>query len=130
MDMITIILGGGLTLFLLFIISGILYIIIRNLINGRKFHYLLEQEFSKLRLSKMLTALGLSKKDYIYQTRVPDIQRQMNNCSDCTNTVECDEELSAQDIDISNIEFCDNEAELKGIKQRQSTIDTETESTR
>jgi hypothetical protein len=90
-----------------------------NLINGRKFHHSLEQEFNKLRLSNMLAALGINKTAYIYQTSVKDIHQQMDNCSACSNTGECDSNLAKQKIDIATIDFCNNEAQLKEIKQRQ-----------
>jgi hypothetical protein len=90
-----------------------------NLINGRKFHHSLEQDFNKLRLSNMLTALGINKTAYIYQTSVKDIHQQMDNCSACTNTGECDSNLADKKIDITSIDFCNNEAELKAIKQQQ-----------
>jgi Family of unknown function (DUF6455) len=120
MDTITVTVGGTLLLMVSWFMLRLSYTVAMNLINGRKFHHALEQEFSKLRLSKMLAALGISKTDYIYQTSVKDIQQQMKSCSDCTNTNECDEKLSKPDINITEIEFCNNEADLKTIKQNQS----------
>jgi hypothetical protein len=120
MDTITIIVGGALVLLLTFFLLRLSYIIFMNLVNGRKFHHSLEQQFLKLRFSNMLSALGINKTAYIYQTSVNDIQRHMSNCSDCTHTDDCDEKLSAANLDVSEIEFCNNEAELKEIKQQQS----------
>ena len=120
MDTITVIVGGALLVMVSWFMLRLSYTVAMNLINGRKFHHALEQEFSKLRLSNMLTALGISKTDYIYQTSVKDIHQQMKSCSDCTNTNECDEKLSKPDIDITEIEFCNNEEDLKTIKQNQS----------
>jgi len=114
------IVGGALALLLTGFILRLSYTILINLINGRKFHHALEQEFSKLRLSRMLTALGISKTDYIYQSSVKDINQQMKSCSDCNNTEVCDEKLAAPEIDVSEIEFCNNEADLKQLKQRQA----------
>ncbi len=114
------IVGGALVAMVSWFILRLTYTIAINLINGRKFHHALEQKFGKLRLSSMLTALGISKTDYIYQTSVKDINQQMKSCSDCTNTDECDEKLATSDLDVSEIEFCNNEEELKAIKQRQS----------
>jgi len=113
------IVGGALVAMVSWFMLRLTYTIAINLINGRKFHHALEQEFSKLRLSKMLTTLGISKTDYIYQTSVKDIQLQMKSCSDCSNTDECDEKLATPEIDISDIAFCNNEAELIQIKQKQ-----------
>lgn len=114
------IMGGALALLLAGFMLRLFYTIAKNLINGRKFHLALEQEFNKLRLSNMLTALGINKTNYIYQTSVKDIQQQMNHCSDCTNTSTCDDKLSTVELDVSEIEFCNNEAELKKLKQQQS----------
>lgn len=114
------IVGGALVLLIAGFMLRLFYTIAKNLINGRKFHHSLEQEFNKLRLSNMLTALGINKTDYIYQTSVKDINQQMNQCSDCSNTDECDEKLSIPEVDISEIEFCNNEAKLKELKQQQA----------
>ncbi len=111
--MITIIVGGALLLLLAIFTLRLFYTIIINLINGRKFHHSLLQEFNKLRLSHMLTALGVNKKAYIYQASVNDIQQHMKSCSACVNTDECDDRLSQPDLDVSEIGFCNNEAELK-----------------
>ena len=121
MNMLTTIVIGSLTLFLAIFTIRLSYNIIVNIINGRKFHQALEQEFSKLRLNNMLAALGINKTDYIYQTNVKDIHQQMKNCTDCTNTTECDEKVVTPDIDITKIEFCNNEEELQKIKHQQST---------
>jgi len=118
--MVTIIVGGALVILLASFLLRLTYTILLNLINGRKFHHSLEQEFNKLRLSNMLTALGINKKAYIYQTSVKDIHQHMDSCSACTNTDECDEKLSADNVDITEIEFCNNEKKLVEIKQQQS----------
>ena len=112
------IMGGGLILLLTAFVLRLSYTIMTNLVNGRKFHHSLEQQFNKLRLSNMLVALGINKTDYIYQTNVNDIQQQMRSCSACANTEECDDKLSNSAIEITDIEFCNNEADLKEIKQK------------
>jgi len=119
MDIITIIVGGALGLFITYFLLRLFYTVFSNLISGRKFHHALAQQFDSLRLSKMLTALGISKTDYIYQTNVNDIHQQMNSCSACENTNECDDRLSKPDLNITEIEFCNNETELKEIKLQQ-----------
>ena len=120
MDTITIIVGGALLAMVVWFLLQLSYSILGNLVKGRKFHSNLQQQFSQLRLSKMLGALGINKTDYIYQTKVKDIRQQMKNCTDCTNTVECDEKLATPALDVTDIDFCNNEAELKNIKKSQS----------
>lgn len=122
MDTMTMIVGAALVAMVSWFMLRLTYTIAINLINGRKFHHALDQKFSKLRLSKMLSALGISKTDYIYQSSVRDIQRQMKSCSDCNNTDECDEKLTTPDIDVTEIEFCNNEEELKELKQKHSEL--------
>lgn len=120
MDTVTMIVGGALALLLAAFIVRLSYAILLNLIKGRKFHHALSEEFSQLRLSNMLSALGINRNDYIYQNSVKDIQHQMKNCADCKNTDECDTKLASPNLDISAIDFCNNEADLKEIKQQQS----------
>ena len=120
MNMITIIVGGTLTIFLAIFIMRLFYTIYINMVNGQTFNHALEQELNRLRLSNMLTALGINKTDYLYQNSIKDIHQQMKNCSVCTNTDECDEKLTTPDVEVTEIDFCNNEADLKEIKQRQS----------
>ena len=124
MDTITVIVGGALLVMVSWFLLRLSYTIAINLINGRTFHHALEQEFSKLRLNNMLTALSINKTDYMYQTRVKDIQQQMKSCSDCTNTNECDEKLATPNVDVTEIEFCNNEEKLKEIKHHQSKTES------
>ncbi len=121
MNTTTMIVGGALALLLVSFIFRLIYTITTNMINGRKFHLELEQEFNKFRLSNMFSALGINKTAYIHQSKVKDIHQQMKSCSSCENTDECDEKLATPNVDINEIKFCNNEAELKEIKQNQST---------
>lgn len=121
MNTTTIIVGGALALLLVGFILRLIYTVATNMRNGRKFHLALEQELYKFRLSNMLSALGIDKTAYIYQSKVKDIHRQMKSCSSCGNTDECDEKLAESNVDITEIKFCNNEAELKEIKRNQST---------
>lgn len=109
------IVGGALTLLLTGFVLRLFYTILINLINGRKFHHSLMQDFNNLRLSNMLTALGINKTSYIYQTNVNDIHRQMKSCAACDSTDVCDDKLSQPGLNVTEIEFCNNEAELKEI---------------
>jgi len=119
MDMITVIVGGALGLFITYFVLRLFYVVFSNLASGRKFHHSLEKQFDHLRLSKMLIALGINKTAYIYQNNVNDIHKQMDSCSACDNADKCDERLAEPDLKISEIAFCNNEAELKEIKNQQ-----------
>ncbi|MBE9568384.1 MAG: hypothetical protein IMF14_06780 [Proteobacteria bacterium] len=119
MDIVTLIISGTLGLFLLYFVFRLSYVIAANLVNGRKFHHALEYEFDKLRLSRMLGALGINKTAYIYQTNVNDIKQQMENCTACENTDICDEKLSGDDLSTDDIAFCNNEKDLKAMNLKE-----------
>lgn len=121
MDIITLIIGGALVLLVGGFLLRLSYTIFRNLINGRKFHHALEDELDRLRLSNMLKALGINKTLYSYQTNVNDMKRQMDSCASCDNTERCDDKLATENVDITEIEFCNNEAELINIKAQQDS---------
>ena len=123
MDIFTIIVGSLLAALFTYFIVRFVLTIGNNLVKGRSFHDSLENSFDDLRLSKMLQRLGIDKYRYIRVNRVVDIERHMDNCSRCENTATCDERLAAAAngnarIDVDNIDFCNNEEELKTIEQR------------
>ena len=117
MDIISLVIGGVLLALVGIFVLRLFYVIARNLISGRKFHQSLEKEFNRLRLSRMLAALGINKSQYIHETRVVDIRQQMASCSQCDNTDECDSKLASGDINVDAIDFCNNEESLKDIKR-------------
>ena len=121
MDIVTLIVGGALLLMVSAFVFRLFYIIVFNLIKGRQFHQALEKEFDRLRLSNMLSALGINKAKYIHTTASTKIKKQMDSCEQCANTNECDAKLSQGEIEIDSIDFCNNEAELKEIKQNQAS---------
>lgn len=121
MDIVTLIVGGTLLLMVGTFALRLLYIIVFNLIKGRRFHQALEKEFDRLRLSNMLVALGINKSKYIHTTGSIDIKKQMASCTQCEKTDECDTKTSQGEIKIDSIEFCNNKAQLKEIKQRQTS---------
>jgi hypothetical protein len=119
MDIFSLIVSSALGLFLIYFIVRLSYVIMVNLINGRKFHQSLEHEFDKLRLSRMLGALGINKTAYIYQTNVNDIRQQMESCASCKNTDVCDEKLSGEELSTDDIAFCNNEKDLKEMQLKE-----------
>ena len=118
MDIFSLVISSALGLSLVYFIARLSYVIVINLINGRKFHQSLEHEFDKLRLSRMLAALGINKTAYIYQTNVNDIKQHMESCASCKNTDVCDEKLTGEELSTDDIAFCNNEKDLKAMNLR------------
>lgn len=92
--------------------------IVFNLSVGKRYRESLAQQLDTFRLSKMLGALGVDINDYLHQERAVDIHDQMQRCSSCSQTEQCDDRLAAGQIDSDQIGFCDNEQTLVSIVER------------
>lgn len=93
--------------------------IVFNLNAGKKYRQSLARELEKLRLNKMLSALGVDVNTYLHSERIADIQQQMNRCSGCSQTAECDDRLSEGRIGAADIGFCNNEQALQDMVEKQ-----------
>jgi len=92
--------------------------IVFNTRSGMKYRQRLAEQLARLRLGKMLTALGINTDSYLSIERAVDIQKQMERCSACTNTGECDTRLAEGAVDAGSIDYCNNEASLQNIAER------------
>jgi hypothetical protein len=86
---------------------------------GMKYRQGLADQLDRLRLGKMLTALGIDTNSYLSSERAVDIRKQMERCNACANTEECDTQLAAGATDTGSIDYCNNEASLQKIAERQ-----------
>jgi hypothetical protein len=115
MDIFTIIVGGALALFLLYVIIRMSYVIMRNVIVSMEFRKNLARKVHALRLNNMLGALGIDVTRYLHSERVLDIEEHIEKCSTCQNTATCDDQLASGPVSAGSIDFCNNEQALKHI---------------
>jgi hypothetical protein len=94
--------------------------IVFNTRSGMKYRQALAQQLNHLRLGKMLTALGIDRDSYLSSERVVDIHEQMERCSTCANTENCDKQLDEATVNADTIDYCNNEASLQKIARRLS----------
>jgi len=94
--------------------------IIFNMKKGRKYRQALAQKIQQLRLNKMLTALGIDPTAYLHDEQITDIHKHMERCETCENTEQCDEALSTNKLDPTEIGFCNNEQSLQKIAKTQT----------
>ena len=87
--------------------------IVFNYKAGMKYREILARQIERLRLGKMLAALGIDIDTYVSMDRTVDIREQITRCKACDNTEECDDRLAEGIIDTDNISFCNNEKSLK-----------------
>jgi Family of unknown function (DUF6455) len=124
MNVYTLLTSIALFLLLAYFIQLLFRRIRSNVITGQKYRTLLHQQLDSLRMSKMMSALGINKERYLHQQSVNDIQHQMKRCGDCANTDQCDEALTGGSFATTDIGFCDNEPELAEILKAQSQATT------
>lgn len=84
-----------------------------NVETGMQYRRDLAEKLDKLRLGKMLAALGVNINRYLNGERMVDIHQQMQRCSACANTQTCDDKLTKGDVAADNIPFCNNEESLR-----------------
>jgi hypothetical protein len=84
-----------------------------NFRTGMLYRDRLARQIDRLRLGKMLAALGISRDTYISRERAVDIREQMTRCDACTNTATCDEKLEQETVTADEIGFCNNEQALR-----------------
>jgi hypothetical protein len=104
-------LGLMLVVFIVLLLAAIVF----NTRAGMKYRQGLASQLERLRLGKMLTALGIGADNYLSTVRAADIREQMNRCNDCANTGECDTRLAAGPVDAGSIDYCNNEASLQKL---------------
>jgi len=86
--------------------------IVFNVRAGMAYRERLAGKIEKMRLGKMLAALGVDIDAYISNERGVDIHDHVVRCNQCTNTNECDERISQGNINADDIAFCNNEQSL------------------
>jgi hypothetical protein len=118
--MISIVIGGLLAVLTLAFTVLLVSAIIFNVKAGKKYRKSLANSVHQLRLSKMLTALGVDLDAYLHTERMVDIQQHMDRCSTCENVEKCDDQLSRGELDAAELSFCNNEQSLQEIARKNS----------
>lgn len=119
MDIISVITTSLLGVIFASVIVLLLLIIIFNLSAGAEYREPLARRVQNLRLNKMLCALGIDTYKYLHKENAETIKQHVERCTECVNTTECDEEISNGNVDITNIDYCNNEESLKKILERK-----------
>ena len=120
MNFLSVTLAGLLTLLTLTFAVLLVSAIIFNVNAGRKYRKSLAAKVDQLRLSKMLTALGIDVTAYLHSESMVDIHRHMSRCSACENTAICDDNLASGEIDSADIGFCNNEQSLQEMVRKSA----------
>jgi Family of unknown function (DUF6455) len=115
MDFFTLIAGTLLIAAISYVILRLAVVIAFNVKTGILYRQKLASKINDLRLSRMLTALGIDINQYLHNERVIDIADQMNRCVSCENTQTCDDDMLKGKVSVYSIDYCNNEQTLKKI---------------
>ena len=92
-----------------------------NVLHGLSFHESLLAQISDLRLGKMMDGLQINKARYVQQENIIDIHDHMNRCNSCENTTNCDDNLINNKVNVKSLDYCNNEATLQDLIDKQNT---------
>ena len=99
------------TLAVIIVIVGLPRDIVRNSLNGIMHRKQVLERLDRLRLGKMLSAMGIDETEYVYKTRLTDIETHMQRCKGCNAKQECDRQLASEAVSEAE-KFCPNNADL------------------
>ncbi len=94
--------------------------ILFNMKRGLRYRQLVAEQVERLRLARMLRALGVDVGAYVHHGRIVEIDEQMKRCAACANTKTCDEELANGKVDVGHIGYCENEGSLKELVESRA----------
>lgn len=114
MQIISFILLAVLALSMVMVSIFFVYVISKNMQQGRIFRRKLALSLQQLRMCKIIHALGLDFDVYLHTSTVQNINHNMSQCKNCSSTQACDEKLSQQSIELKEIEFCPVHASFPG----------------
>jgi hypothetical protein len=118
MNIVSLLVAGMLGLMAAVFAVWLFIAIIFNLRVGIRYRKSLVEEFERLRLSRMLEALGVDVNHYLHEEAIIDIHNHMKRCGACENIAECDDRLDSGDLAADDIAFCNNEKSLQTLVRR------------
>ena len=102
---------------------GFVLLISRNVKQGRVVRQRLAERIESLRMSKMLSALGIDFSSYLHQVPLNKINASMNKCDDCSTLDQCDDKLQQKTLQPEEIDFCPNQdclTQFTELKKQQN----------
>ena len=117
LDIASLVITLLLSLLMLFLLVRLPLAILGNLRMGHRFREGLADSLDKLRLSRMLTFLGIERADYLHGQQGLEIKKHMEKCDACDAKSRCDQVLdSAEPAPVESLGFCANIDDLKTLR--------------
>lgn len=117
MDIASLVITVLLSLLMLYLLVRLPLAILGNLRAGHRFRAGLAKALDDLRLSRMLTFLGIERGDYLHSQQGLEIRKHMEKCEACDAKARCDQVLdSDKPTPVESLGFCANIDDLKTIR--------------
>ena len=124
LDLLSLVIGGVLIVMLLLLIFRLPLAIVSNLRAGHRFRKSMAMALDELRLSRMLSHLGIDRDKYLHEESALAIKQHMQRCDACDAKDSCDQALEQhkdreRPADAEQLGFCANIDDLKQIRDRR-----------
>ena len=103
-----------------FPIVGLYFLILitGNVKQGLVVRQQLAKRVESLRMTEMLSRLGLDFDQYLHTVPLTKVSESMGKCESCPTTEACDQKLIEEKLEIIDIDFCPNQDCLGHFKQQ------------
>ena len=95
------------------------FAISRSLKRGGDYRQELAVRLEEVRHGSMLKALDIDVTNYLFQTNLSDVHRQMQACNDCDKFQLCESSLKEEPVTLDKVSFCRNHKDLLTLKAAQ-----------
>lgn len=117
MDIASLVITVLLALLMLYLLVRLPLAILGNLRAGHRFREGLANALDDLRLSRMLSFLGIDRADYLHGQQGLEIRQHMAKCDACDAKSRCDQVLDGdKPAAVESLGFCANIDDLKTIR--------------
>jgi hypothetical protein len=111
MELFTFVAGTILAGLVVYLAIRMVWVIVRNLIQGTWLRRRLGRELADLPMNRALERAGIDAVKYLHKERIVDINHHLRNCEACPDTQLCEEELDAGKSP-EEFDFCPNRDDL------------------
>lgn len=100
-----------------------LLLITKNVKQGQVVRQKLAKRVETLRMTKMLSSLGLDFNQYLHSVPLSKVSESMGKCESCPTTEICDQKLKLDNLEIKDINFCPNQESLGQFSEQKKQDD-------
>ena len=111
MDWFTLVAGTILAGLAVYLAIRLVWVIVRNLIQGTWLRRRLGRELAELPMKRALERAGIDAVGYLHTERIVDIDHHLRNCEACQDTQRCEQELDAGKSP-EEFDYCPNRDDL------------------